>query len=46
MKKLIQRLQGAQIIGLKWVNLTEKVINALPELKYFITLSAGYDITI
>jgi len=41
-KELIQRLQGAQIIGLKWVNLTEKVINALPELKYFITLSAGY----
>ncbi len=39
---LINRLQGAQVTALKWVNMTERCLKALPELKYIIVLSAGY----
>ncbi len=41
-KELIKRLHGAQITALKWVNMTDKTVHSLPELKYVITLSAGY----
>lgn len=42
-KEISLRVQDAEIITAKFVNITRDIINAAPKLKYIISAAAGYD---
>jgi D-3-phosphoglycerate dehydrogenase len=39
----IQRIAGAELIGVSWVDITAEVIRNSPQLKYIVALAVGYD---
>lgn len=41
---IIDRLKDAQVAAVKWIVLNENIVNNLPNLKYVITLSVGYNV--
>lgn len=41
--EVIQRIDGAELIALSWVDITETIIRSNPNLKYIVALAVGYD---
>jgi len=42
-EEIIRRIKEAELIGIKWLILTDNIIKNAPNLKYIITLSSGYN---
>lgn len=42
-KEMILRVQGAEVITAKFVDITRETIDAAPKLKYIVSAAAGYD---
>lgn len=42
-KEIISRIQGADIVTAKYIDITRAIIDATPTLKYIVSAAAGYD---
>ncbi|NJN56748.1 MAG: 3-phosphoglycerate dehydrogenase [Leptolyngbyaceae cyanobacterium SL_5_9] len=42
-EEVIQRIDGAEMIAVSWINVTENIIRSSPNLKYIVVLAVGYD---